>query len=135
MSTSSSPPSPPHRLAVIMSPEGRFLQCRDCQLTRTFPDGIKFGVIAKQFGAHSCVTPMHRPAWHNDRRFVILRYDGKVPALASCARCERKFFTPSALIRDASGAEEYLGSKFDVHECDPDPQREYRAMLSERQEK
>ena len=51
------------------------------------------------------------------------------------ARCERKFFTPSALIRDASGAEEYLGSKFDVHECDPDPQREYRAMLSERQEK
>jgi len=78
---------------------------------------------------------MHRPAWHNDRRFVILRYDGKVPALASCARCERKFFTPSALIRDASGAEEYLGSKFDVHECDPDPQREYRAMLSERQEK
>ena len=83
------------------------MQYRDCQLTYTFPDGIKFGVIAKQFGAHSCVTPMHRPAWHNDRRFVILRYDGKVPALASCARCERKFFTPSALIRDASGAEEY----------------------------
>jgi hypothetical protein len=59
------------------------VQYRDCQLTYTFPDGIKFGVIAKQFGAHSCVTPMHRPAWHNEHRFVILRYDGKVPALAS----------------------------------------------------
>ncbi len=117
MSAISSPPAPPHRIAILMSPEGRFLQCRDCHLTYTFPDGLKFGVVAKQFYAHSCVTPLRKPAWQTDRRFVILRYEGKVPALASCGRCERKFFTPTTLARDVVGAEEYLGRKFEVHEC------------------
>ncbi len=101
-----------------MSPEGRFLQCRDCQLTYTFPDGLKFGVIAKQFDTHSCVSPIRTPAWQTDRHFLILRYEGKVPALASCSKCERKFFTPPMLMRDASAAEEYLGRKFDVHGCE-----------------
>jgi hypothetical protein len=117
MSANSSPPPPPHRIAVLMSPEGRFLQCKDCHLTYIFPDGLKFGVVAKQFDAHTCVTPIRKPAWLTDRRFVVLRYEGKVPALASCAKCERKFFTPTTLARDAVGAEEYLGRKFDVHEC------------------
>jgi hypothetical protein len=117
----SSPPLPPHRIGIIVSPEGRFLQCRDCQLAYTFPDGIKFDEIAKQFDAHSCVSPIRTPAWQTDRRFVLLRYEGKVPALASCARCERKFFTPTTLMRDARGAEEYLGRKFDVHKCVPHP--------------
>jgi hypothetical protein len=116
MSANSSPP-PPHRIAILMSPEGRFLQCRDCQLTYTFPDGLKFGVVAKQFDAHTCITPIRKPVWQTDRRFVVLRYEGKVPALASCARCERKFFTPTTLARDAVGAEGYLGRKFDMHEC------------------
>ena len=117
MSAKSSPPPPPHRIAIIMSPEGRFLQCRDCQLTYTFPDGLKFGVVAKQFDSHSCLSPIRRPAWQTDRRFVVLRYEGKVAALASCAKCERKFFTPTTLARDPVAAEEYLGRKFDVHEC------------------
>jgi hypothetical protein len=60
---------------------------------------------------------MRIPAWHNDRRFVILRYEAKVPVLASCAKCERKFFTPPTLARDVVGAEEYLGQKFDFHQC------------------
>jgi hypothetical protein len=30
-----------------------------------------------------------------DRSFVVLNYQGKVPAMASCAKCQRKFFTPS----------------------------------------
>jgi hypothetical protein len=111
------PPPPPHRIAILMSPEGRFLQCGDCHLTYTFPDGLKFGVVAKQFDAHTCLTPIRKPAWQTDRRFVVLRYEGRVPALASCARCERKFFTPTTLARDAVRAEEYLGHKFDVHEC------------------
>lgn len=81
MSANSSPPPPPHRIAILMSPEGRFLQCRDCQLTYTFPDTLKFGVVAKQFDAQSCVTPIRKPAWQTDRRFVVLRYEGKVPAL------------------------------------------------------
>src|SRR5271169_3984088 len=117
MSASSSPPPPPHRIAIIMSPEGRFLQCRDCQLTYTFPEGLTFGVVAKQFKAHSCVTPIRRPAWQTEGRFVVLRHEGKVPALASCTRCERKFFTPTTLMRDVVAAEEYLGGKFRVHQC------------------
>jgi hypothetical protein len=28
-----------------------------------------------------------------ERKFVILRHQGKVPAMAGCAKCQRKFFT------------------------------------------
>lgn len=132
MSTNSSPLSPPHRIGIIVSAVGRFLQCSDCQLSFTFPDGARFGDIAKQFGTHSCVTPMHRPAWHNDRRFVILGTRAKFRRWVH-APGARASSSPTTLMRDASGAEEYLGRKFDVHQCDPDPQREYRAMLGERQ--
>ena len=116
MSASSSP-SPPHRIAILMSSVGRFLQCRDCQLSFTFPVGAQFGTIAKLFGPYQCNSPIHISGWHTDRRFVIVRYEGKVPAMASCAKCERKFFTPTTLARDAVGAEDYLGQKFDVHQC------------------
>jgi hypothetical protein len=40
-----------------------------------------------------------------------------VPAMASRAKCQRKFFTPTALSRDPVGALEYLLSKFDRHDC------------------
>jgi hypothetical protein len=100
-----------------MSPVGRFLQCRDCQLSFTFPDGVKFGAIAKQFQSHLCLSPIRVSGWRTDRLFVIVRYEGKVPAMASCANCERKFFTPTTLARDPIGAEEYLERKFDVHDC------------------
>jgi hypothetical protein len=117
MSASSSPLSSLHHIGVLMSPVGRFLQCSDCQLSFTFPDGVRFGDLAKQFELHSCVSPKRIAGWKADRSFAVLRHEGKVPALASCAQCERKFFTPTALMRDAVGAEEYLGRKFDVHEC------------------
>ena len=29
-----------------------------------------------------------------ERDFVILRHQGKVPVMASCVKCQRKFFTP-----------------------------------------
>ena len=119
MPASSSPPlSSPHRIAMLMSPVGRFLQCRDCQLSYTFPGGVKFAAIAKQFESHLCLSPIRSPGGHTDRRFVIVRHDDKVPAMASCTKCERKFFTPTTLSRDAIGAEEYLAQKFDVHECE-----------------
>jgi hypothetical protein len=118
MPASSSPPPSLHHIGIIVSPVGRVLQCRECQLSFTIPDGITFGVIAKQFDVHSCVSPVRIPGWHTDRRFVVLRYEGKVPALASCAKCERKFFTLPTLARDPRGAEEYLGRKFDVHQCE-----------------
>jgi hypothetical protein len=117
MSASSSPP-PLHRIGIVLSPVDRFLQCRDCQLTYTFPYGAKFGTIAKQFESYLCLSPIRRTGWQTNSRFVVVRYEGKVPAMASCSNCKRKFFTPTALARDAVGAEEYLGRKFDTHECE-----------------
>jgi len=117
MSASNSTPSP-HRIAILMSPVGRFLQCRDCQLSFTFPDGAQFGTIAKQFGSYLCSSPIRVSGVLIGRHFVIVRCEGKVPAMASCAKCDRKFFTPTTLANDAIGAEEYLGRKFDVHECE-----------------
>ena len=118
MSASSCPPPASHRIGIIMFPAGRFLQCSDCQLSFTFPDGVKFVDLAKQFKLHSCVSPTRKPPGQTDPRLVVLRYEDKVPALASCTKCERTFFTPTKLMRDASGAEEYLGRKFDVHEVE-----------------
>ena len=112
----------------MMSPVGRFLECRDCLLTFSFPLGEQYDTAIKQFESHLCVSPVRVPDWrvadimtlpHSaERRFVILRHDGRVPAMASCARCDRKFFTPATFARDAIGAEEYLGQKFDVHQCE-----------------
>ena len=117
MPASSSPPLSLHRIVILASPLGRFLQCSDCKLSYVFPDGVQFGTIAKQFESHLCGSQVGIPGWQTDRRFVVLRYEGKVPALASCAKCGRKFFTPTTLARDAVGAAEYLGRKFDVHVC------------------
>ena len=54
-----------------------------------------------------------------ERHFVILRVVGKIPAMAGCEKCGRKFFTPNALVRDEIGATHYLLDKFDRHECKP----------------
>ena len=57
-----------------------------------------------------------------ERNFIVLRYQGKAaPAMASCTKCERKFFTPNTYSRDPLGAEEYLLGKFDRHECAEEP--------------
>jgi hypothetical protein len=54
-----------------------------------------------------------------ERNFIVLRYyEGKVPAMAGCEKCQRKFFTPTIYSCDAAGAQEYLFSKFDHHNCD-----------------
>jgi hypothetical protein len=57
-----------------------------------------------------------------ERSFVIvLRYGDQVPSMASCAKCQYKFFTPSAFRRDRVGAELHLLDKFDLHECREGP--------------
>jgi len=56
-----------------------------------------------------------------ERKFVVLKYEGRVPAMAGCEKCKRKFFTPATYARDAIGAQEYLFSKFDHHKCEDDP--------------
>jgi hypothetical protein len=45
---------PSHRIAILMSVEGRFLECRNCLLRVKFPAGAHYEVIAKQFESHSC---------------------------------------------------------------------------------
>jgi hypothetical protein len=39
--------------------------------------------------------------------------------MADCEKCKRKFFTLATYARDADGAQEYLLSKFDHHNCEP----------------
>jgi hypothetical protein len=58
-----------------------------------------------------------------DRSFVALKYQGKVPAMASCAKFQRKFFTPATFYRDPFGSQEYLLGKYDLHDCPGDPKR------------
>jgi hypothetical protein len=54
-----------------------------------------------------------------ERGLVILRYAGKVPMMASCNRCQRKFFTPNTYHGDPVGAEQYLTEKYVAHNCEP----------------
>ena len=117
VSAGSSPP-PPHRIGILMSRTGRFLKCRDCQIIFNFPDGAQFGSIAKQFESHLCGSPIGIPGWRTERGFIIMRYEGEVPAMASCAKCQLKFFTPPTIFACGPlGAERYLLDKFDLHEC------------------
>jgi hypothetical protein len=51
------------------------------------------------------------------RSLVVLRYEGKVPAMGSCAKCQRKFFVPNSYHNDPIGAYEYILGKFDAHSC------------------
>jgi len=52
-----------------------------------------------------------------ERRFLILNYANKVPSMASCTKCQRKFFTPNTYFEDSIGAEQYLAEKFAAHDC------------------
>ena len=55
--------------------------------------------------------------------FIVLKYVNRTPSLASCARCQHKFFTPASFYNDPDGAEQYLRGKFKTHNC-PDAERE-----------
>ncbi len=56
--------------------------------------------------------------------FVVLKSVNKTPSLASCAKCQRKFFTPNGYYNDPHGAEQYLRTKFDLHDCPAEGKRE-----------
>lgn len=128
---SSSRPAPPHRIAVIMSPVGRFLQCSECKLSYVFPHGIQIGTLAKEFEVHPCTSPIRIPDRLVDdsvkdgapvldlpeRRFVIVRYEGQAPMMAACTKCLSKFFAPTTLAHDAIGAERCMYHKYNLHRC------------------
>jgi hypothetical protein len=52
-------------------------------------------------------------------QFVILTLMGNTPSMATCARCQMKFFTPRELIGYPREAEEYMRDKFVDHQCAP----------------
>src|ERR1017187_8314213 len=63
----------------------------------------------RNLGDRKCL-PKRRKSWQTvramaERNFIVLRYEGKVPAMAGCEKCKRKFFTPAIYSRDAVGAE------------------------------
>jgi hypothetical protein len=121
VSKATSSPLPRHRIGILLFPDGRrFLECADCQIRFTFPDGTQFGTIAKKFEFHLC-PPIDIPASRTERRFVIVRHEGKVPAMASCAKCQLKFFTPATFACDPVRAELYLLDKFHLHDCGKEP--------------
>jgi hypothetical protein len=66
------------------------------------------------FAVHQCLATGPLP---RQRSLVMLKYKDKVPILASCTVCRRKFFTAAPLLHDARGAERYLLEKFDAHKC------------------
>jgi hypothetical protein len=49
--------------------------------------------------------------------FVVLRSVNKTPSIASCTKCHLKFFAPNSYYNDPYGAERYLHTKFDLHDC------------------
>lgn len=48
---------PEHRIGILMSQTGRFLECISCRLSFAFPPGTQYETIAKQFEAHRCGSP------------------------------------------------------------------------------
>jgi len=62
-----------------------------------------------------------KPVHADWQAFVILKKIGGIAIMAGCATCGRKFFTPSTLFPDPSGAEDYLRGKFSDHECEHSP--------------
>jgi hypothetical protein len=118
MSANSPPPPGPHCVGILMSPEGRFLECRNCKLSFRFPVGAKYDDVATHFDSYVCLFSTRIPDRPRERGFGMVRYVGIVPVMASCAGCQRKFFTPSAIFAtNPAGAEEYLRRKFDLHDC------------------
>ncbi len=53
-----------------------------------------------------------------EREFIVLRHEGKIPAMAVCGKCQQKFFTPDSYYGDVIGAEQYLIGKFSEHRCE-----------------
>ena len=56
-----------------------------------------------------------------ERRFVVLKFIGGIPSMASCERCHLKFFAPLGRLGKPVEAENVMREKFDAHECKPMP--------------
>jgi ferredoxin len=95
-------------------------RCSDCGKIFTTPlDAVANPEKATRdfyaaFAVHQCL------AKNLGRSLVILKYKDKVPIVASCSACHRKFLTIATLLHDSRGAEQHLLEKFDLHKCSGD---------------
>ena len=55
-----SPTRSAHRIGILMSQTGRFLECITCRLSFVFPPGSRYETIAKQFESHLCQSAIAR---------------------------------------------------------------------------
>jgi hypothetical protein len=67
-----------------------------------------------------------------ERNFIVLRYQGKIPAMAVCGKCQQKFFTPDSYYGDVIGAEQYLLGKFNEHQCSKSRNERFDSWLNRR---
>ena len=47
-------PRSEHRIGILMSQTGRYVECIACRLSFAFPPGAHYEIIAKQFEPHPC---------------------------------------------------------------------------------
>jgi hypothetical protein len=62
---SQSPNSSEHRIGILMSQTGRFLECIKCRLSFAFPAGAHYDAIAQQFEAHLCASSVTTTTRHS----------------------------------------------------------------------
>ena len=55
-----SSPRSEHRIGILMSQTGRFLECIACRLSFEFPPGCHYEAIAKQFESQPCQSAITR---------------------------------------------------------------------------
>src|SRR6202035_4454712 len=55
-----SSPRSEHRIGILMSQTGRFLECIACRLSFEFPPGCHYETIASQFESHPCQSAITR---------------------------------------------------------------------------
>ena len=71
-----------------------------------------------------------RGPFSSERTLVILKRVNKVPSLATCSSCQRKFFTLATYHDDPAGAEQYLHDKFVMHRCQEETNLGLRRAVS-----
>lgn len=59
--------TPPHRLNVWLTPDGRrFFVCNICKFSFELPRGANYDRVARQFDAHPCIAQKNQLSPHND---------------------------------------------------------------------
>ena len=76
----------------------------------------RYGVMSPTQSEGKRFVKMHAPC-SLERTFVILKRVNRVPSLAACSSCQRKFFTLATYHDDPARAEQYLYEKFVMHRC------------------